>query len=639
LPGAPYSVAGRLNPAKASSADADTKEDCRALNQMIQEIEPGACLDQQARIRLLIVDDNRAIHSDFRKVLAPQGAAATRVEAAEAALFGGGLDAAPSSRLCFEIDSAFQGQEALTLVQQSVAVSRHYSVAFVDVRMPPGWDGIETTARLWEVDPDLQIVVCTAYSDYSWDDMLSKLGHSDRVVVLKKPFDGIEVLQLASSLSTKRLLLAESKNRVAALQGMVEERTAELVREHQKLRDFIDNSPAGIFQTTQDGRFISANPALARILGYASPEELKSLMTDVGKKIYADPDRRKVFLSALQKDGQVRDFELEVTCKDGSRKWTSMTASATKVPDQAAPCIHGYLVDVSEHKRALHERNLMEAQLRQAQKLESVAGIAHEINTPVQYIGDNLRFVTESFTALNRLLAEHQKLLAAAMKGQISPELTTGVEAATCEADLPFLEKEIPKALQQSLEGVNRVAAIVNAMKEFSHPGVAEKVPVDLNKAIQTTITVARNEWKYVAELATDFDASLPHVPCYPGEFNQVILNLLVNAAHAIGDVVRRTPGSKGLITITTRHDKHWTEIRVADTGTGIPTAIRDRIFEPFFTTKEVGKGTGQGLAIARATIVRKLAGELTFESAEGKGTTFIIRLPIHPPQAPKPEA
>jgi two-component system NtrC family sensor kinase len=602
---------------------------------MIQEMEPAESQDQQAKIRLLIVDDNRAIHGDFQKVLAPEGAVASRVEAAEAALFGGGLDAGPSSRLCFEIDSAFQGQEALTLVQQSVASSRHYSVAFVDVRMPPGWDGIETTARLWEVDPDLQIVICTAYSDYSWDDMLSKLGHSDRVVVLKKPFDGIEVLQLASSLSTKRLLLAESKNRVAVLQGMVEERTAELVHEHQKLRDFIDNSPAGIFQTTQDGVYISANPALARIHGYASPEELKSLLTDVGKQIYADPERRKELVRVLQRDGHVRDFEVEVRCKDGSRKWTSMTASSTKVPGQATPCIHGYLVDISEHKRALHERNLMEAQLRQAQKLESVgqlaAGISHEINTPVQYIGDNLRFIAESFTGLTRLLAEQQKLFAAAVAGQFSAELTAGVEAAAGDADLPFLEKEIPKALQQSLEGVNRVAAIVNAMKEFSHPGVAEKTPVDLNKAIQTTITVARNEWKYVAELETDFDAGLPPVPCYPGEFNQVILNLLVNAAHAIGDVVRRTPGAKGLITITTRYDKRWAEIRVADTGAGIPMAIRDRIFEPFFTTKEVGKGTGQGLAIARATIVRKLAGELTFESTEGKGATFIIRLPTQP--------
>jgi len=598
-------------------------------------MEPAESQDQQTKIRLLIVDDNRAIHGDFRKVLAPEGAAASRVEAAEAALFGGGLDADPSSRLCFEIDSAFQGQEAVTLVQQSVVSSRHYSVAFVDVRMPPGWDGIETTARLWEVDPDLQIVICTAYSDYSWDDMLSKLGHSDRVVVLKKPFDGIEVLQLASSLSTKRLLLAESKNRVAVLQGMVEERTAELVHEHQKLRDLIDNSPAGIFQTTQEGAYISANPALARILGYASPEELKGVMSDVGKQVYADPECRKEMVRVLQRDGHVRDFEVEVKCKDGTRKWTSMTASATKVPDQTAPCIHGYLVDISEHKRALHERNLMEAQLRQAQKLESVgqlaAGIAHEINTPVQYIGDNLRFIAESFTGLNRLLAEQQKLLAAAVTGRFGPELTAGVEAAVRDADLPFLEKEIPKALQQSLEGVNRVAAIVNAMKEFSHPGVAEKVPVDLNKAIQTTITVARNEWKYVAELATDFDASLPPVPCHPGEFNQVILNLLVNAAHAIGDVVRRTPGAKGLITITTRHDDRWAEIRVADTGVGIPMAIRDRIFDPFFTTKEVGKGTGQGLAIARATIVRKLAGELSFESAEGKGATFIIRLPTQP--------
>ncbi|MBI3300896.1 MAG: HAMP domain-containing histidine kinase [Deltaproteobacteria bacterium] len=170
---------------------------------------------------------------------------------------------------------------------------------------------------------------------------------------------------------------------------------------------------------------------------------------------------------------------------------------------------------------------------------------------------------------------------------------------------------------------------IVRAMKEFSHPGSEEKVETDLNRAIETTITVARNEWKYVAELATDLDSSLPPVPCLPGEFNQVILNLIINAAHAIAVVVSEGSTSKGTITVSTRHDGDWAEIRVSDTGTGIPEAIRAKIFAPFFTTKEVGKGTGQGLAIAHSVIVDKHKGTIGFETEVGRGTTFIIRLPL----------
>jgi len=152
---------------------------------------------------------------------------------------------------------------------------------------------------------------------------------------------------------------------------------------------------------------------------------------------------------------------------------------------------------------------------------------------------------------------------------------------------------------------------------------------VDLNHAIENTITVAKNEWKYVAEMETDFDPALPPVPCLPGELNQVILNMIINAAHAIADVMGDGSKGKGTIRITTRRDGNWAEIRISDTGTGIPEAIRDRIFDPFFTTKEVGKGTGQGLAIARSMIVDKHGGTIDFETQEGKGTTFIIRLPL----------
>src|SRR5581483_1231031 len=176
-----------------------------------------------------------------------------------------------------------------------------------------------------------------------------------------------------------------------------------------------------------------------------------------------------------------------------------------------------------------------------------------------------------------------------------------------------------------------RVAKIVRAMRDFSHPGTIEKIPIDLNRAVASTLTVAGNEWKYVAKLNTDFEEKLPQVPCLPGELNQVILNLVVNAAHAIADVVGDGAKGMGVITVTTRHYDDWAEIRIRDTGTGIPENIRDKIFDPFFTTKAVGRGTGQGLAIAHAVIVDQHGGTLTFETEMGVGTVFVIRLPLNP--------
>jgi signal transduction histidine kinase len=211
----------------------------------------------------------------------------------------------------------------------------------------------------------------------------------------------------------------------------------------------------------------------------------------------------------------------------------------------------------------------------------------------------------------------------------LSRETIQDVAAAVKGVDTGYLLEEIPKAIDQTLEGVTRVAAIVGAMKEFSHPDTKEKIPLDLNHAINSTITVARNEWKYVAEMKTEFDPSLPLVSCLPGEFNQVILNLIVNAAHAIADVVNKGGPKMGTITVQTRNCPEWAEIRIQDTGTGIPKKAQSRIYDPFFTTKEIGKGTGQGLAIARTVIVVKHGGSIHFETEEGKGTTFIIRLPF----------
>jgi len=271
-----------------------------------------------------------------------------------------------------------------------------------------------------------------------------------------------------------------------------------------------------------------------------------------------------------------------------------------------------------------------ELELRQAQKLEAVgrlaAGIAHEINTPIQFIGDNTRFLQEAYGALCNVIGMYQALVEEAKRGVVSPAMIEEVRRASEAADLDFLLEDTPKSLAQTLEGVDRVATIVRAMKEFAHADRKEKAPTDINKALQSTLTVARNELKYVATVETEF-GDLPLVVCNASDLNQVFLNLLVNAAHAIGDVVKGT-GQLGLIRVRTSVEEGEVLISIADTGSGIPEDIRDRIFDPFFTTKEVGRGTGQGLAIARS-VVAKHSGTLTFTSEVGKGTTFYVRLPL----------
>ena len=283
--------------------------------------------------------------------------------------------------------------------------------------------------------------------------------------------------------------------------------------------------------------------------------------------------------------------------------------------------------------RDVTERKLVEGQRAQALKLESIgqlaAGVAHEINNPIQYIGDNLRFVEQSYASLQELLDTHRAALDAAKAGRFNSEVAAEVDGAAAAIDFDYLRQETPRAIDAALEGVERVAQIVKAMKEFSHPGSVDMAAADLNHLIETTALISRNAWKYAANLTTDLAADLPPVECVAGELSQVFLNLIVNAADAIGDCLKERQGKKGLITISTRQAGDWVEVRVTDTGTGIPPAVRSKIFDPFFTTKDVGRGSGQGLAIAYATVVRKHNGTIEFDTAMGTGTTFIVKLPI----------
>jgi len=281
------------------------------------------------------------------------------------------------------------------------------------------------------------------------------------------------------------------------------------------------------------------------------------------------------------------------------------------------------------HKELEASQNMMLHTEKLASVGQLAAGIAHEINTPIQFVGDNTRFLQESFCDLMRLVEAYEELGKAANEGKALPELIDRAQALSEEVEVDYLAEEVPSAINQSLEGVERISKIVRSMKDFSHPGTDHLENIDLNNSIESTINVSRNEWKYVAEMNIEFASDLSLVPCYPGELNQVILNIIVNAAHAIEDS-REYNDPLGTITISTKLINEEVEIRITDSGSGMPEEVKKRIFEPFFTTKGVGKGTGQGLAIAYAVIVDKHKGRVTVDSELGKGTTFIIYLPMN---------
>lgn len=274
-----------------------------------------------------------------------------------------------------------------------------------------------------------------------------------------------------------------------------------------------------------------------------------------------------------------------------------------------------------------------QAAIVQAQKLQAIgqlaSGIAHEINTPTQFVADNLVFLQASLAELVAIAGAANDLVQRSATGAPTAEALAALRDALAESDAEYLLEHVPRALDQCREGLRRVTSIVSALRNFSRPSGPEKQPVDLREPIESTIVVARNEWKSIAELETDFAGDLPPVPCLRDEFGQVVLNLIVNAAHAIADVSERGGPRKGRIVVSTRREGPFAEIRVRDTGGGIPEEIRHRVFEPFFTTKPFGKGSGQGLAIAWAVVVEKHGGTLSFDVEDGVGTTFVVRLPL----------
>jgi len=391
-----------------------------------------------------------------------------------------------------------------------------------------------------------------------------------------------------------------------------------------RLSDVLDESSNEIyFIDSESHRYVHVNRGALANLGYSYEEMTRMTPLDLNPS---------VSIAALNeryrplRDGDKKELRFEAVHrrKDGTEYNIQVHLQLSTVTKP--PLFVAIVSDITDQKD-------IELQLVQAKKMESIgqlaAGIAHEINTPAQFVGDNTRFIKDAFADLIELSGSYRKLFEAVKDNNVTPETIDQVSESIKAADVDYLVDEIPLAIDQSLDGITRISNIVRAMKEFSHPGGSERESTDLNKAIENTITVASNEWKYVATVDTQLAHDLPPVVCYQQEINQVILNLIVNAAHAIESDRKDSETDKGTITIATKSLDDAVEITVRDTGCGIPDDIRDRIFDPFFTTKDVGKGTGQGLAITYKTVVEKHNGYLGVDSTPGEGTVFTIKLPL----------
>ncbi|MCG8123041.1 MAG: ATP-binding protein, partial [Candidatus Thiodiazotropha taylori] len=374
------------------------------------------------------------------------------------------------------------------------------------------------------------------------------------------------------------------------------------------------------------------NPESARLIGWTEDEMLGKQFSQIvyGEKKPPKEKTVKTIVIDTLKDGVIRaDNDDLFTHKSGHQIDIVFSVSPMLQSEDEKRVVLTFS-DISERKRADRERMDLERQLNQTHKMEAVGqlagGIAHEINTPIQYIGDNLKFIKESQQDMQNLLQDYAEL---SSKAKQQPELHAELEKideTIEEIDLEYLTEETTNAIDQSITGASQVARIVLAMKEFAHPGGKDMALADLNRIVSNAVAVCKNEWKYVADTQLQLSDNLPDVKCLAGEVSQVVLNIIVNAAHAIEAAKRE---EKGTITITTELKDEKVEIRVSDTGTGIPEEAQAYVFNPFFTTKDVGRGTGQGLAIAQDIIVGKHQGELLFETEQGVGTTFIIRLPL----------
>ena len=407
----------------------------------------------------------------------------------------------------------------------------------------------------------------------------------------------------------------------------------DLKEKEQFLSDVTNSMNEGFVVLDIDGLVKYANPESARLIGRSVMEMLDRRFSQI---VYGDrePNQNKRIETAVMntfKDGVIRSDIDDIFSHKAGYKVDIVFSVSPMLRIKNGKHVVLTFSDISERKRADRERMDLERQLNQTHKMEAVGqlagGIAHEINTPIQYIGDNLKFIKESQQDIENLLADYAQLSSKAKQQPELEAILAKIDETIDEIDLEYLTEETTNAIDQSIAGASQVANIVLAMKEFAHPGSKDMALADMNRIIGNAVAVCKNEWKYVADTKLKLSDNLPNIKCLAGEISQVVLNIIVNAAHAIEATQQE---EKGTITITSELKDEQVEIRISDTGTGIPKEAQEYVFNPFFTTKDVGRGTGQGLTIAQDIIVGKHQGELLFETEQGVGTTFIIRLPVN---------
>ena len=539
-------------------------------------------------VRVLIVDDMPSIHEDYAKILKGPAMSALDVDAAWIL----GETPSPVAAMPFALDSAFQGQEALALVQRALAEQRPYTLAFVDMRMPPGWNGVETIRHLWAADPRLQIVICTAYSDFSWSATIKELGESDNLIILKKPFDHIEVQQLAHALARKWLLAREVEGRLADLDAAVRERTAELRLAEDGFAQVFDASPLlQAIVALDTGEILAINGAFERATGL-SRNNLAGLTPETfGHGI--DPSRWRALLAKLLAGEPVDEYPFTYAPTQHVRR--DMRGSARFLQYRGRPCSVWVIREVTEELR-------LEEQARQSQKMDAIgqlaAGVAHDFNN-----------------------------------------LLTGINGFTEQALLETNEPTTRQLLEPVKAAGQRAASLTRQLLVFSRKQATQPEITDLGVVLRELQPMLHRILGEHLELRWEIPDTLPWVLADIANVEQVVVNLALNARDAC-------PAAGGVIRIAASHVTELTPppgtnvanvcggyvaIRVTDNGCGIPADVLPRIFEPFFTTKDVGKGTGLGLSTAYS-IVRQHGGWIDVQSTPNQGSTFSVYQPVASP-------
>ncbi len=418
-----------------------------------------------------------------------------------------------------------------------------------------------------------------------------------------------------------RLERARRENKI--LEEMIEEKTRSLYVAQEELRDsaafmanVMDSMLAAVVITDGGDVINSVGGATCKLTGIEEADLIGRHLSYIITLDAAEDDEEVTYEEGAPHEGTL------MTLAEGPMAVLVTNSNLTDEDDEVIGRVYT-ATDVSQRKN-------LEVQLRHSQRLESIgqlaAGVAHEINTPIQFVGDSVQFLGDVFEDMMAIYEGYQPLKVAAAARGDQADLLEQLEELEDDADLEFIREEAPKALARTLDGVERVAGIVKALKQFSHPGSDDMAPANVNDIIETTLTVSKNEYRYSADLQLNL-GDVPDVVCNRGDLGQVFINLVVNAAHAIAERVESTE-QRGIISVTSMPKDDGVLVTIGDTGGGIPEEIQERVFEPFFTTKEPGKGTGQGLSLAHNMIVGKHNGQLTFTVEPGIGTTFDIWIP-----------